>query len=39
MSIYLHDIPLPVAQEKFQEALKHHHQGGILDMGQIPFGC
>jgi putative molybdopterin biosynthesis protein len=35
MSIYLHDIPLPEAQARFQQALEMLGQWGILDFEEI----
>ncbi len=35
MSIYLHDIPLPVAQKRFQAALEEHGLWGVLGAEEI----
>ncbi|MDD5371324.1 MAG: molybdopterin biosynthesis protein [Anaerolineaceae bacterium] len=37
MSIYLRDIPLPVAQARFQEALKEAGLWRVLDAEEIPL--
>jgi putative molybdopterin biosynthesis protein len=37
MSVYLHDIPLPQARERFQKALAEAGQAGILESESIPL--
>ncbi len=37
MSVYLHDIPLPEAQQRFEQALAEAGLGGILGKEDIPL--
>jgi putative molybdopterin biosynthesis protein len=37
MSVYLHDIPLEIAQERFYEALSAIHMDGILGVEAVPL--
>ena len=37
MSVYLHDIPLPQAQERFRQALEEAHLWRVLGVESIPL--
>jgi putative molybdopterin biosynthesis protein len=37
MSVYLHDIPLPEAQARLQQALEHAGRAGLLGSEDLPL--